>query len=180
MALCLDMPGAISYQPDGRLEVVALRNASRERAFGFLPLLAMPVTAREHSVHAFDCALLFTPAGNWRDNGIPLVARSIIDRPWDTTGRAELRELAESVVTTDRSDVIVTAVKPASRGDGLIIRLSTYTSPGSPVSVTIRDRIVKAAFLCDARERDLEPLEVGDGTAHLTMPGAIGTLRLLA
>lgn len=179
MALCLDMPGAISYRPDGRLEVVALRSASRERAFGFLPLLAMPVTAREHSVQTFDCALLFTPAGNWRDNGIPLVARSIIDRPWDTTGRAELRALAESVVTTDRSDIIVTAVKPASRGDGLIIRLSTYTSPGYPVSVTVSDRIVKAAFLCDARERDLEPLDIRDGTAHLTMSGAIGTLRLL-
>ena len=179
MALCLDMPGAISYQPDGHLEVIALRNANRERAFGFLPLLAMPVTGHEQSIHAFNYALLFTPAGNWRDNGIPLVARSVIDRPWDTTGRAELRELAESVVTTDRSDIIVTAVKPASRGDGLIIRLFTNTSPGSPVSVTICDRIVKAAFLCDARERDLEPLEVRDGTAHLTMPGAIGTLRLL-
>ncbi len=179
VALCLGMPGAVSCRPDGRLEVIALRNATRERAFGFLPLLAMPVSGREQSIHAFDYAILFTPAGDWRQNGIPLVAHSIVDSPWDTTGRAKLRELAASVVTTDRAEVVVTAVKPASRGDGLIARLSTLTSPGSPVAVSIRDRTVKAAFLCDARERDLEALEVRAGTAHLTMPGTIATVRLL-
>ena len=178
-ALCLGMPGAVSYRPDGRLEVVALRNAIRERAFRFLPLLGMPVTGHEQATHIFDYALVFTPAGDWRDNGIPLVARSVVDRLWDTKGLAEIHELAESVVTTDRPDVIVNAVKPASRGDGLIARLSTLTSPGSPVTVTLRNRIVKAAFLCDARERDLEPLQVLDGTVHLTMPGNVGTVRLL-
>ena len=179
VALCLGMPGAVSYQPDGCLEVVAIRNATRERAFGFLPLLAMPASGREQSIHAFDYAILFTPAGDWRQNGIPLVAHSVVDSPWDTTGRAILREPAASVVTTDRAEIIVTAVKPASRGDGLIARLSTLMSPGSPVAVSIPDRTVKAAFLCDARERDLEPLEVRAGTAHLTMPGTIATVRLL-
>jgi len=179
VALYLSMPSAVSYRPDGRLDVVALRNAIRERAFRFLPLLGMPVTGREQSIHTFDYALVFTPAGDWRDLSIPLFARSIADRSWDTTGRAELHGLAESVVTTDRPDVTVTAVKHASRGDGLIARLSTLSSPGSSITVTIRDRIVKAAFLCDARERDLEPLPVRDGTVHLTMPGTIGTVRLL-
>jgi hypothetical protein len=179
VALCLSMPGAVSYRPDGRLEVVALRNAIRERAFRLLPLLGMPVTGREESIHTFDYALLFTPSGDWRDNCIPLSARSIADRPWDTTGRVELHKLAASVVTTDRPDVTVTAVKPATRGDGLIARLSTLTSPGSPIRVTFRDRVVKTAFLCDARERDLEPLQVRNGTVHLTMPGTIGTVRLL-
>ena len=179
VALFLGMTGAVSYQPSGRLEAIALRNAIREKAFGLLPLLAMPATGREQYTHAFDYAVLFTPSGDWRDNGLPVVAHSLADNPWDNAGRAELRELAESIVTTDRPDVSVTAVKRASRGDGLIARLSTLTSPGSPVALLVRDRTVKMAFLCDARERDLKPLEVSGGIVHLTMPGSIATIRLL-
>ena len=179
VALFLGMPGAVSYQPSGCLEAIALRNATREKAFGLLPLLAMPATGREQYTHAFDYAVLFTPPGDWRDNALPIVAHSLADNPWDNAGRAELRELAESIVTTDRPDIIVTAVKRASRGDGLIARLSTLTSPGSDVAVLVHDRVVRMAFLCDARERDLEPLEVGGGIVHLTMPGSIATVRLL-
>jgi hypothetical protein len=179
VALCFGMPSAVSCQPYGRLEIVALRNATRERAFALIPLLTMPATGHERCTHSFDYAILFTPSGDWRDNSIPVFARSIVDSPWDTTGHAELRELAEFVVTTDRPDVIVTAVKPASRGDGIIVRLSTLTSQGSLVTVTMRDHVVKQAFLCDARERDIEPLEVHAGTVRLTTPGTIGTVRIL-
>jgi len=179
VALFLRRPGAVSYQPDGRLETVALRNATRERAFGFLPLLATPASGHERGVYAFDYAILFTPAGNWRENGIELVARTIADNPWGRTDRAEWRELTASIVTTDRPDVVVTAAKPASRGDGLVVRLLTLTTPGPPVAITARGRSVQAAFLCDVRERDLEELEIRAGNVHLTMPGAIATVRLL-
>ena len=178
-ALCLGMPGAASYRRDGRLEAIALRNATCERAFGLFPLLGLPAEGHERASHTFDYAILFTPAGDWRENGIPQVAHSIADNPWDTTGYAELRALAASAVTTSRPEVVVTAVKPASRGEGLIVRLSTLTVSGSPVDVTIRDRHLKAGFLCDARERDLKPLEVHGQTARLVMPGAIATVRLL-
>jgi len=107
------------------------------------------------------------------------VARSISDNPWDTTGYAELRALAATAVTTNRPEVMVTAVKPASRGEGLIVRLSTLSYFGLPVAVTVRDRHLKAAFLCDARERDLKPLEVQGKTARLEMPGTIATVRLV-
>jgi len=179
VALCLGRPGAVSCRPDGRLEVIALRNATRERAFGFLPLLATPASGHERSIHAFDYAILFTPAGDWRDNGIELVARSMADTPWDMTGRPELRQLVASLVTTDRPDVVVTTVKPASRGDGLVARLLTLTTPGPSTAVMLRDHIVKRAYLCDARERDLERLDVRAGVVHLIMPGTIATIRLL-
>ena len=179
VALCCSMPGAVSCQPDGRIELIALRNATRERAFGFLPLLAMPATGHEHSTHVFEYAILFTKSGDWRDNNIPGVARSMVDSPWDAPGQPELRELAESVLITDRTDVVVTAVKPASRGNGLIARLSTLTSAGSDVTLTMRGRVVRRAFLCDARERDIEPLEVQDGAVRLKAPGNICTVRLL-
>jgi len=179
LALCLGMPGAASYRRDGRLEVIALRNATCERAFGFFPLLGLPAVGHERASHSFDYAILFTPAGDWHENDISQVALTISDNPWDTTGHAELRALAASAVTTSRPEVVVTAVKPASRGEGLIVRLSTLTGFGASVEVTIRGRDLKAAFLCDARERDLKPLEVNGQTARLTMPGTIATVRLV-
>ncbi len=92
---------------------------------------------------------------------------------------AERRKLAESIVTTDRPDIPVIAAKPASRGEGIIARLSTLTSPDTDVMVTVRDRAIKAAFLCDARERDLDALTVQSGSACLKMPGNLATVRLL-
>jgi hypothetical protein len=178
LALCLGMPGAASYQRDGRLEVIVLRNATQERAFGLFPLLGLPAEGHERVSHTFDYAIWFTPAGDWRENGIPQLALRL-DNPWDTTGRAELSALADSVVKTDQPEVVVVAVKPASRGEGLIVRLSTLSYFGLPVAVTARDRQFKAAFLCDARERDLGLLEVQGQTARLTMPGTIATVRLV-
>jgi alpha-mannosidase len=90
-----------------------------------------------------------------------------------------LREIVASVVSTDRADVVVAAVKPASRGDGIIVRLLTHTTPGPTLGLTVRRHVVKAAWLCDARERDLEELEVHAGKVDLTMPGTIATVRIL-
>jgi alpha-mannosidase len=179
LALCLGMPGAASYQRNGRLEAIALRNAPIERAFGFFPLRGLSAVGHERASHTFDYAILFTSSGDWHENDIPLVASSIADNPWDTTGRAELRALVASAVTTNRAEVMVTALKPASRGEGLIVRLSALTGFGASVDITIRDRRLKAAFLCDARERDLKLLEVQGQTVRLTMPGTIATVRVV-
>ena len=179
VAICQSMPGAIAYRSDGQIEVVALRNATRERVFGLIPSPGNPAAGHEREVYALDYALLFTEAGDWRDNDIPRVARSMADDPWDAPDRADLRELTASVATTGQPDVWVTAVKPASRGDGLIVRLYTLAPPGLPVSVTVRHRTVKGALLCDARERDIESLEVRGGAAHLIMPATIASVRLI-
>jgi len=185
LALWLRRPGAVSYQPDGRLEVVALRNANRERAFGLLPIPATPATGHERASYAFDYALWFTSAGDWQENGVDrqarALSRSALDElafpggaPFSTQGT-----LAASPVTVDHPGVDVIAVKPASRGQGLIARLHTFTTPLPTVTLAAPGRIIQSAFLCDARERDLEPLELRDGLVHLPMPGAIATVRLL-
>jgi alpha-mannosidase len=180
LALFLALPSAISCSSDGRLEIVALRNAIQERALGFIPLLGLPASGHEQSIHTFDYALLFTEAGDWRDNSIPLLARNIFNTPGDTSSHSELHNMAASLVTTNRPDVFVTAVKPASRGQGLIVRLFTYTSFGATVDVTTPNHTLKAAFLCDARERDLQPLQISEQSARLNMPGAFATIRLFA
>jgi hypothetical protein len=178
-ALWLRRPGAAACRPGGWLEAVALRNATRERAWGVVPIIATPAVGHERSVTTFDYAVWFTAAGDWRENGVALVAGDLASGPWAQPGGGDLAGLAATVVTTDRADVAVTAVKPASRGEGIIVRLQTFAPPGSPVVVAAPGRSVDAATLCDARERDLQPLEVRDGAVRLVMPGTIATVRLL-
>jgi hypothetical protein len=179
VAFCLDLPGAVSCRPDGCLEAVALRNAVRERAFRFVPIPAMPASGHERSAHDFDYAILFTASGDWKANSIPLVAGTVAETPWDSGDRMALRDMGNSAVSSSQPEVIVTAVKTASRGEGFIVRLCTLSSPGARAVIAVRDRPVRQAFLCDARERDLEPLPVEAGAAHVTMPGTIATVRLL-
>jgi hypothetical protein len=179
MAMCLSVPGAVSCRPDGILELVALRNATSERAFGFLPLLGMTVTGHETSEHVCEYALLFTESGGWRESSVPLKAGEVLAWLWGSSTEARLRGLAGSLVTTSQAEVIVTAVKPASRGSGIMVRLYSYLPAGLAVDVNVRAFPVKAAFLCDARERDLEPLQIGGQNVRLTMPGAIASVRLV-
>jgi hypothetical protein len=179
LAVLQAVPGAISYQPDGIIELVALRNATREKAFGVINIPGNPASGHESTGYAFDFAFMFTESGDWRDNNIPVIARSIRNSPWDNPERAALRCLAESVVTTDNPDVWVLAVKPASRGEGVIVRLYTHALPVPPVLVKAHHFPVKRAYQCDARERDLGPLEVQDGLVRVLMQGTIATIRLL-
>jgi hypothetical protein len=179
LAVSVRRPAAAACRPDGSLELVALRNATRERAFGLMPILCTPASGHEHSSYAFQYSLWFTPAGDWRANGVNPVVRGVDGGPRDGGSRRDLDAWMSSLVVSDRDDVYVTAVKPASRGEGWIVRLQTYTVPGPAVALTLPGRDVGAAFLCDARERDLETLEVRGGAVHLTMPGAIATVRLV-
>jgi hypothetical protein len=179
LAVGLRHPTAAACRPDGTLELVALRNATRERAFGLVPILCTPASGHEHSSYAFQYALWFTPAGGWQENGLIPLVRGVGLEPWGNGDRRELDDRLASVVILDRDDVFVTAVKPASRGEGWIVRLQTYIAPGPAIALKLPGRDVRAAFLCDARERDLEPLAVHGGAVHLTMPGAIATVRLL-
>ncbi|HOQ99350.1 MAG TPA: hypothetical protein PLJ35_11075 [Anaerolineae bacterium] len=179
VALLVGLPGAVACRPGGCLEVVALRNATRERAWGLLPILATPATGHEREPYAFDYALLFTAGGDWRANELPAIAQALDAGPWGDPSRAELHALCTGVATVDRSDVSVIAVKPAWRGAGLIVRLYTLSAYGEPVTLRLPGREVQAATLCDARERDLGPLAVCDGAVRLTMPGAIATVRVV-
>ncbi len=116
----------------------------------------------------------------WRANNPHLLAWQIVNSPWRSPRAGWLRSLAASVVTTDSTAVCVTAVKPASRGGGIIVRLYAPAPPASPVMVRAPHLQVTKAFLCDARERDLEPLALQTGAVRVTMPGAIATIRLLS
>jgi hypothetical protein len=178
LALFVRLPSAITYHRGGRLEVVAVRNATGERAFGFVPFPATPARGRERRPYAFDHALLFTTEGDWRENAVDALAHSAASTPWQRDGHEDLRRRTAALVTTDRPDVFVTALKSASRGEGLIVRLQTFAQTGARVTLTLKGHELQAASLCDARERDLRPLEVHESTVELMMPGTLATVRL--
>jgi hypothetical protein len=171
-ALLCGVPSAVSYHPSGTLEAVALRNATRERAFGLLPLMAQPAAGHERQPCAWEYALLCGPVDEetlWR------IAQEVGDNARQRPG---LRELAARVVQVSDPQVEVWAAKPAARGEGIVVRLYS-PAPPDELAVSLPGRPLRAAFLCDARERDLEALEVRDGAARLRMPGAVATVRLL-
>lgn len=178
LAILQPLPGAVSFRPDGKVELVAMRNATREKAFGLIKLPATPVNGHEHESYAFEYAFLFTKKGSWQDNNLPRLARDISNTSWSSPQDAALHDLADNIVTTDSPDVWVTAIKPASSGEGVIVRLNALAVPESTVLVSAHHFRVTRAFLCDARERDLSPLEVQDGKVPVKMPGTVATIRL--
>jgi hypothetical protein len=180
LALYQNLPGAASLDSTGVLQVVALRNAPRERAHHFFPMAGNPAKGYEKDSFAFIYALEFTPAGDWIENDLAAKVHLAAQHPWVDPASAHLHRLAEGQVNLDRADVWVTANKPATRGQGRIVRLYTLASPHLAVVVSIPDQEIKEAYLCDTRERDMEPLEVRDGRVYLTLPGTIATLRLIA
>lgn len=180
LVLLQALPGAVSYRPGATVELVALRNGTREKIFGFVNIPGNPAIGHEREVYALDYALTFTSGGDWPRADLASLISSVADSPWDTSDRAALRRLVAAAPAVDRPDVWIAAVKPASRGQGLIVRLNALAAPDSPVLLTWQDRAIREATLCDARERDIQPLPVEDGSVRLRMPGTIVTLRLLS
>ncbi len=178
LAVVQPLPGAVSYQPDGRLELVAMRNATREKVFGLIGIPGNPASGHEREVYACEYALVWTPQGGWRENGIHLLARTVAHGPWSDPGEVSLQALADAVVVTDPPDVWAVAVKPAVRGEGVIVRLYAHAVPESPVTVTLPRAKVVGASLCDARERDIAPLPVEEGRVTFRMQGTVATVRL--
>ena len=157
---------------------MALRNVPRERAFGLLPLLCHPVGGSSPERQIFDYGVWFTRAGGALENRLPGLARRVIGPSWLQPGRPDAAALADQVVTVDRPDVLVTAVKPASRGEGVIVRLECFAHHGCEVHLRSARPFI-AARLCDARERDQTSLTVKDGSVLVPLTGSITSVRLL-
>jgi hypothetical protein len=178
LALFQRYPGAVSYGEDGSLELVALRNAWRERAYRFLPLPGNPAKGAEKEEYAFEYALMHTPRGDWRENRLPEIAESLIKTDMKRPQRQGLIRLASSLFGLNRQDVKMIAAKVASRGDGWILRLMSFSAIGEALRLRCGKRDLQKAFLCDARERDIEELEIIEGEVAFVMKGTIATLRL--
>ena len=170
MAVVQKYPGAIAYQPDeGWLELVALRNANKEKAYGFINIPGNPAKGFVKDNYDFEYAFRFMEGGDWCENGLHLQVDELFSK-----------DASQSLVTTDNPDISIAAVKLASRGEGIIVRLNAPKVPDQEVRLAIPSFKVGKAVLCDARERDLMDLETDGSTITLKMSGTIATVRILA
>lgn len=179
MAILQLLPGAVSYQADEQVELVAMRNATQEKIFGLIKIPGNPAEGHEYENYTYDYALMFTQKGDWRENNLHIKGHNIVKNPWSYSKERYLRNIADSIVTTGTPDVWVAAIKTASFGKGIIVRLNALTLPKSIVSLKITQFNIKKAFLCDARERDIEPLEIINGTVQFKMLGTVSTIRII-
>jgi hypothetical protein len=172
-------PGSVSFDPAGTVDCVVLRNATHETAFGWAPLLGFPVSGREKAPAVHDSAL-WLPAGRSLDDARAFAAaRSAFDDPWDCSRPRSRRRLLDGLVSCDRQDAHVLAVKPAWRGPGVVVRvyLAGRDLSGELAIRYRRDEVLRAT-LCDARERDLEPLRMEHGAVRVPVRGRILSVRL--
>jgi alpha-mannosidase len=156
-----------------------LRNTPRELAFGFLPLLAHPASGIVPEAHTLYYAVWFTTRGDWRENKLYNLAGDVLSASWIVPETPKSELLADSFISVEGADVRLSAVKKASRGEGLIVRLIFFHDCPSEVRLKLKRREIKSAFLCDARERDKEAVPVASGEAVLQIDSAIATVRLL-
>lgn len=171
-------PASVSGRADGGIEWVMLRNAHKERAFGFLPVPAHPAAGMNDAVHGFDYAACFTPSGDWRENRLHVAAETLL---WDDLpGAAGVLDGAwpDGPARTDHEDVRVRAIKPAEDGRGVIVRLVSFDRDAGAVRLTYDDRHIERAVLCDALERDVGELSVDAGRLLVPVDWGIVTARL--
>lgn len=179
VAAFLGGPATAALTAEGVLEVVAFRNVSREIAYGFLPILAHPASGTDPHEGIFDYALMFTSAGGCVENRLPALSRRVLRDEWLYPELPQIKTLAGSAVQVDREDVLVSAVKPADIGEGVVVRLTRLGSAKRSVRVTIPTRRLRRAFLCDALERDLQELSCDEDGLTVALERGNTSLRLL-
>lgn len=177
LSVAVAVPTALHANPGGSVEIVAARTATKELAFGFVPVLA-PAKGRERGPQVADIALL------WLDQpdlaAVIAIGRELSAR----VDRAAGRRTPAWWIETDDPLVEVIAVKPADRGDGIIVRLRNWAAGGSPRPVVLSlatggEAEICAARRADSRERDLDVLPVSDGVVRLETDRYLTTVRLL-
>jgi hypothetical protein len=179
-AVFLGGPACISMSRAGVVEWVVLRNAPFEKAFGFLPLPAHPASGVGTAEDGVEYSVWFTRKGDYRAHHLPRYVRTSLRSALLPFGSADLDSIANSQITTTHPDVLVTAIKPASRGPGTVLRLRSYR-PHERIEIDLRcaARRICKAHVCDARERDIEDVTVDDGAAKVVITRAITSIRLL-
>jgi hypothetical protein len=144
---------AASLSEHGALDWIVARNASKERAYRFLPVLAHPIGGSNDDVQVHESALFVTRSPSAAREVLAL-ARRTLERSWMLTPLEQSAAHAvRARVSCDTPGVNVMAVKRPHRGRGLIVRLYCEHVPTLPVRLTVSDAQIESAFECDALEQ---------------------------
>lgn len=153
-----EAPTAVSLSPTGALDWIVARNAPKERAWRFLPVLAHPIGGTNTDRQVHESALLAAPA--LQDRAAVAHARRQLDLAWLPALQRSASHAAETMVQCDTPGVTVAAIKRAESGPGVMVRLFCEHVPLKPVRLALATLVFSQAFVCDALERKLYPLTV--------------------
>ncbi len=180
LAVFLGGPACVSLTRPGVVEWVLLRHAPIETAFGILPLPAHPASGIGTAEDGVEYAVWITGPGDHRVHQLACEVRKSLRAGLSPPGSVDLDALASEVITVDEKGVLVTAIKVASRSEGHVVRIRSYR-PGERLELRLRcpRRAIRAAWLCDARERDLAPLAIEGGAVRVPIERSITSVRVL-
>jgi hypothetical protein len=169
-----EAPTAVSFTPEHGLEWIVARNASKERAFGLLPVLAHPIGGTSDETQTHEAAFFAAAEPELSEE-----MRRRLEFAWLPAAHKSLKHLAGSLVRCDDPAVSFAATKRADVGQGIIVRLACAQAAPRTVRVWLSAREIRSASLCDACERDLGPLEVVGGRAQVPLTSRLTTVRLV-
>ena len=139
-----------------------------------------PDPETDQGAHRFAYAL-FPHAGDLREAGVVAAAEAfnlpLVAVPVEP-GQTGRRPARASVVSVDRPNVTIEAVKKADRADAVVVRLCEVWGGRGPVRLTM-DRPVRTAARTDVLEREIAPVSIVDGEVELDLgPFELVTLWL--
>jgi hypothetical protein len=169
-----EAPTAVSFSAPDSLEWIVARNAPKERAFGILPVLAHPIGGTVDEEQSHEAAIFVTP----RDVS-NLELRRRIERSWLPQEHARLRAHADALLRCSDPSVTISATKKAEQGDGIIVRLTREHHGDQVVQLWLDTNDICGAARCDAREHDLEPLQVEQGRAQVRLTSRLTSVRIV-
>ena len=180
LAVAVEMTRAVAVRDHRNVEVVVARNATKERAWGVVPILACPARGHEPGPTTAAVALGWGEGPSWQrgTTATEALRRPTVRRVADATS-----DLVSVGTLAGSTPPEVLALKRADRGEGLVLRLADRTGAGR-----IRCRLhvclpLGAATLCDVRERDLAPLafvrDAGATCVDVEVDAAIASVRLV-
>jgi len=176
--LAVAAPGAVTARPSGILEAVALRNTPRERPMGIPAIQTVVANGTDPVEHEFDYAFWPAGQGDWRTRKVFAQAKMALSDARLDPAKPDWETTASSMVKTSRDDVVVTAVKKAESGKGVVVRLFSYAEGPASVRLSYSGKQVKSAVLVNALEQELEQLPVKDGTVELKMTYSLATVLI--
>ncbi len=177
IAVFLGGPASIALDDQGALQWIALRNTPWERAFGLLPVPAHPAAGADPDEHPLEYGIMITPPDFPATARLPRLARGALE-DWPTPNSTGIARVTDALVATDHPEVMVNAVKRASRGSGMIVRLRYHGDGATQTRIHCPMGSISSAILCDARERDQQPLRVVGGNVLVPLEGALTSVRL--
>jgi hypothetical protein len=157
-----ETPTAAALSGVGALEWIVARNAVKERAFGFIPVLAHPIGGTNGDIQVHEAALM-------AQGDVSAALRTYLPEAHG----------ADELVQCDDSAVRVHAIKRSHDGDGVTVRLFCEKPRSEPVRLWLNGHRVRTAFACDALERELHALTVEpEGCVVVPLSARLTSVRL--